>query len=76
MGTPPVRHLIREEKVHQLLSSMQTGRKEGVQTMDHTLIELAKRGLITREEAQSKSTSPNLFGAAGAPRPSIATGTR
>ena len=76
IGTPSVRHLIREGKGHQLPSSMQTGRKEGMQTMDHTLIDLAKRGLISKEEAQSKSTNPNLFGAAGTPRPSMATGVR
>ncbi len=61
MGTPAVRNLIRENKVHQLPSAMQVGRKEGMQTMDMALIDLVNRGLVTREEAQAKSTNPNLF---------------
>ncbi|MFQ5930425.1 MAG: hypothetical protein ACE5MK_12065, partial [Acidobacteriota bacterium] len=65
-------HLIREGKFHQIQSAMQTGKKDGMQTMDAALIELVNRGLITKEEAQSKSKNPNLFGPAAAARPSIA----
>ncbi len=61
VGTPPVRHLIREGKVHQLPSSMQTGKKDGMETVDAALLELVSRGQITREEAQTKSENPNLF---------------
>ena len=61
VGTAPVRHLIREGKVHQLASAMQTGKKDGMETMDAALMELVSRGQITREEAQLKSENPNLF---------------
>jgi len=62
VGTAPVRHLIREGKVHQLSSAMQTGKKDGMETMDAALTELVARGQITREQAQVKSENPNLFG--------------
>ena len=65
VGTPAVRNLIREGKVHQIPSAIQVGQKNGMQTMDMALIELATRGLITQEEAQAKSMTPNLFGQAG-----------
>lgn len=60
-GTPAVRNLIREKKTHQLPSVMQVGQKEGMQTMDMALLELVNEGMVTREEAQSKSMNPNLF---------------
>ncbi|MCS6926693.1 MAG: type IV pilus twitching motility protein PilT [Candidatus Binatia bacterium] len=65
VATPAVRNLIREGKVHQIPSAMQVGQKDGMQTMDMALIDLAMRGIITREEAQAKSMTPNLFGQAG-----------
>jgi twitching motility protein PilT len=61
VATPAVRNLIREGKVHQIPSAMQVGQKDGMQTMDMALIDLATRGIITREEAQAKSMTPNLF---------------
>ena len=76
MGTHSVRHLIREAKIHQIPSAIQTGRKEGMQTMDHALTELVKVGLISKEEAQSKSLNPNLFGAPGTPKPTAAYAPR
>ncbi len=66
VGTPPIRHLIREAKVHQIPSAMQTGKKDGMQTMDASLQELVSRGQIRREEAQAKSENPNLFMSAAA----------
>jgi twitching motility protein PilT len=64
IGVPAVRNLIREAKIHQLPSVMQTGQKQGMQTLDMALQDLVARGLITREEAQQKSSNPQLFGAA------------
>ena len=64
IGVPAVRNLIREAKIHQLPSVMQTGQKQGMQTLDMALQDLVTRGLITREEAQQKSSNPQLFGAA------------
>src|SRR6266404_6437041 len=64
-GTTAVRNLIREGKIHQIPGTMQVSQKDGMQTMDMALTNLVTRGLVTREEAQSKSMNPNLFGAAG-----------
>ncbi len=62
IGTVAVSNLIREGKIHQILSAMQTGQKAGMQTLDMALVELVHRGLVTKEEAQSKTLTPNLFG--------------
>src|SRR3989337_1032338 len=61
-GSTAVRNLIREGKIHQLPGTMQVSQKDGMQTMDMCLVELVGRGIVTREEAQSKSMTPNLFG--------------
>ncbi len=66
VGTPPIRHLIREAKVHQIPSAMQTGKKDGMMTMDAALQELVSRGQVKREDAQAKSQNPNLFDTAAA----------
>jgi twitching motility protein PilT len=62
IGTPAVRNLIRENKIHQIPSSMQTGQAVGMQTLDMALLDLVGKGLVTREEAQSRTLTPNLFG--------------
>ncbi len=56
--TPGVRNLIREGKNHQIYSAMQTGGKYGMQTMDAALVELLRRGTISREEAEKRSSNP------------------
>ncbi len=61
IGTSAVRNLIREGKVHQIPSAMQTGQKMGMQTLDMALQELVRRNLVTPQEAQSKTNTPNLF---------------
>ena len=61
-GTTAVRNLIREGKIHQLPGTMQVSQKDGMQTMDMALTDLAARGIVTQEEAQSRSMTPNLFG--------------
>jgi twitching motility protein PilT len=67
--TPAIRNLIREEKIHQIYSSMQAGQKFGMRTMNQSLVELVQKGLITREEALSRTTLPDelhqLLGSAG-----------
>ena len=63
-GTTAVRNLIREGKIHQLPGTIQVSQKDGMQTMDMALLNLVTKGLVTREEAQSKSMNANLFGAA------------
>jgi twitching motility protein PilT len=56
--TPAVRNLIREEKIHQIYSSMQAGQKFGMQTMNQSLLELVQKRKITREEALNRSMLP------------------
>ena len=60
-GTTAVRNLIREGKIHQIPGTMQVSQKDGMQTMDMALQNLVTRGIVTKEEAQSKSMNPNLF---------------
>jgi twitching motility protein PilT len=57
--TPGVRNLIREGKNHQIYSAMQTGSKFGMQTMDAALVELVRKGAISREEAEKRSSNPD-----------------
>jgi twitching motility protein PilT len=61
-GTTAIRNLIREAKIHQIPGTMQVSQKDGMQTMDMALQNLVARGVVTKEEAQSKSMTPNLFG--------------
>jgi twitching motility protein PilT len=75
IGTTAIRNLIREGKIHQIPGTMQVSQKDGMQTMDMALINLVNRGLVTREEAQSKSTNPNLLASIG-PATGIAAGAR
>src|SRR6266404_3949074 len=58
VSTPAVRNLIREEKIHQIYSAMQSGQKFGMQTMNQALVELISRRQIPREEAMNRSTNP------------------
>ncbi|TAJ26029.1 MAG: type IV pilus twitching motility protein PilT [Nitrospirae bacterium] len=66
VGTTAVRNLIREAKLHQIPGTMQTGKKDGMQTMDMALLDLVSRGVVTKAEAQARSMNPTLFGAAAA----------
>src|ERR687897_2174572 len=59
MPTPGVRNLIREGKNHQIYSAMQTGAKFGMQTMDAALVDLVRRGRISRAEAEKRSSNPD-----------------
>ena len=51
IATPAIRNLIREDKIHQIDTSIQTGSKFGMQTMDNSLVDLYKRRLIKKEVA-------------------------
>ncbi len=67
VGTPAVRNLIREGKLHQIPSMMQTGRNVGMQTLDTAIAELAKKGLVDPPPPRP-SLAPGANGAAaGAP---------
>ena len=54
-----VRSLIREQKIHQIYSVMQTGQKEGMKTMNQTLYDLYANRVITLENALSRSSDPD-----------------
>src|SRR6187401_1264108 len=61
VGTPAIRNLIREAKVAQMYSAIQTGRQLGMQTLDQNLTELIKRNIITKEEARGKASNKDAF---------------
>ncbi len=57
-ANPAVRSLIREGKVHQIYSSIQTSQKEGMKTMNQCLAELCNKGVVSPEECMKKSINP------------------
>ncbi|MCB0318346.1 MAG: type IV pilus twitching motility protein PilT [Bdellovibrionales bacterium] len=61
IGTTAVKNLIREGKIHQISSVMQTSQNVGMQTMEMHILELFDKGLVTRETAIEKSGNKNLF---------------
>jgi twitching motility protein PilT len=61
MGTAAIRNLIREDKVAQMYSAIQTGGQLGMQTLDMCLKDLVVKGLITREAAREKAKMPDNF---------------
>ena len=61
LGTPAVRNLIRENKIAQMYSAIQTSQAVGMQTLDQNLSELVRRNLITSAEARSKAKIPENF---------------
>ena len=63
IATPAVRSLIREQKTFQIVSTIGTGRKDGMQTLDQHLIELVQKGTITSEEAMKYSEHPQILAA-------------
>jgi twitching motility protein PilT len=58
LATNPVRNLIREGRSNQLLNTMFTGQKEGMQTLENNLAQMIKDGLVTFEDAIAVSTHP------------------
>ncbi len=60
-GTPAIRNLIREAKVAQMYSAIQTGSSIGMQTLDQCLEELVAKRLISRETAREKAKMPENF---------------
>jgi twitching motility protein PilT len=61
IGNPAIRNLIREAKVAQMYSAIQTGQKDGMQTLDQCLKDLVKKGLVDKEEARGKAADPMNF---------------
>ncbi|MEE8118403.1 MAG: type IV pilus twitching motility protein PilT [Gammaproteobacteria bacterium] len=61
LGTPAIRNLIRENKIAQMYSAIQTGQAAGMQTLDQNLQDLLKAGSITKDEARSKAANKEVF---------------
>ena len=61
IGTPAIRNLIREDKVAQMYSAIQTGAKLGMQTLDQCLTNLLQQSIIDKNVAQSKAKNPDDF---------------
>ena len=59
VGTPAIRNLIREEKIHQIYSIMQASHAHGMQTMNQSLAGLVRERRIGRDEAISRSPMPD-----------------
>ena len=61
IGTPAIRNLIREDKVAQMYSAIQSGAAVGMQTMDQCLKNLLQKRLISRDAARLKARFPENF---------------
>lgn len=61
MGTNAIRNLIREDKIPQMYSAIQTGQSFGMQTLDQHLLQLVKAGMVDKEVAASKAKVPSDF---------------
>ncbi|MBE0376361.1 MULTISPECIES: type IV pilus twitching motility protein PilT [Pseudoalteromonas] len=62
IAVPAIRNLIREDKIAQMYSSIQTGASQGMQTMDQCLTNLVNHGVVTNAEARAKAQDKNNFG--------------
>ena len=61
IGTPAIRNLIRENKLAQMYSAIQTGQQFGMQTLDQNLKALLSKNLITKIDARSKAANKDDF---------------
>jgi twitching motility protein PilT len=61
LGTPAIRNLIRENKVAQMYSSIQTGQSLGMQTLDQAMVELVKRNVIDSADARAIAVNKDMF---------------
>jgi len=61
IGTPAIRNLIRENKIAQMYSAIQTGQQFGMQTLDQNLQQLVAKGLVDRAQARLKAANKDNF---------------
>ncbi len=61
IGTPAIRNLIREAKVAQMYSAIQTGQSFGMQTLDQNLLDLVRRNIVSNDEARGKAVNKDIF---------------
>ncbi len=61
IGTPAIRNLIRENKVAQMYSAIQTGQNVGMQTLDQNLLDMVRRNVVSSAEARNKAANKDAF---------------
>ena len=61
IGTPAIRNLIREAKVPQMYSAIQTGQQYGMQTLDQNLLDLVRRGVVSKQDARNRAANKDQF---------------
>jgi twitching motility protein PilT len=61
IGTPAIRNLIRENKIAQMYSAIQTGAQIGMQTLDQNLQDLVRRNVVSMSEARGKAANKDNF---------------
>ncbi|UCV14861.1 type IV pilus twitching motility protein PilT [Quatrionicoccus australiensis] len=61
IGTPAIRNLIRENKVAQMYSAIQTGQNFGMQTLDQNLLDMVRRNIVSSNEARNKAANKDAF---------------
>lgn len=61
IGTPAIRNLIRENKVAQMYSAIQTGQNFGMQTLDQNLLDMVRRNIVSSAEARNKAANKDAF---------------
>jgi twitching motility protein PilT len=61
IGTPAIRNLIREAKIAQMYSAIQTGQAIGMQTLDQNLADLVRRNIVSAAEARTKAANKDNF---------------
>ncbi|AUL99178.1 type IV pili twitching motility protein PilT [Zoogloeaceae bacteirum Par-f-2] len=61
IGTPAIRNLIRENKIAQMYSAIQTGQNVGMQTLDQCLQDLVRRNIVSATEAKVRAQNKDIF---------------
>jgi len=61
LGTAAINNLIKEDKIAQMYSAIQTGQSLGMQTLDQHLTQLVAKGLVSKAEAKTKAKDPSIF---------------
>jgi len=61
IGTPAIRNLIRENKIAQMYSAIQTGQNFGMQTLDQNLVDLVRRNIVSNAEARFRAANKDTF---------------
>jgi twitching motility protein PilT len=61
IGTPAIRNLIREAKIAQMYSAIQTGQALGMQTLDQNLADMVRRNIVSAAEARTKAANKDNF---------------